>query len=187
MSVHLSVPAFASTFRNIIGNTYYLWFPNFQGHLLNFKVIQAKKLSETDGIWGFWAFSGECMGGIAWNLACWCILITFRMYKIFVTVCWSFSFWQHFDKFGVSRHFLENAWEEWPEIWYAEEFWSPSELIKFFCRSLLLLLILVSLTVKQVKFDFLGISCRTHRSNDLKFGLKCPFHGSMPIWVAFGS
>ena len=35
-------------------------------------------LSETGQIWGCWAFPGDCMEGICWNFACWCILATFR-------------------------------------------------------------------------------------------------------------
>ena len=35
---------------------------------------------------------------------------------------------------GDSRHFLENAWGEWPEIWHADEFWPLTELFKFCLR-----------------------------------------------------
>ena len=45
----------------MIRNNYCLWLPNFQGHMANFKVTQAKKFSETDQIKGFRAFSGERM------------------------------------------------------------------------------------------------------------------------------
>ena len=38
-------------------------------------------------------------------------------------------------KFGVSGHFLGNAWREWPEIWYAAVSWPPSELIRLWLRS----------------------------------------------------
>ena len=66
--------------------------------------------------------------GMAWNLACWCILIIFRTK---VTVCWFFSLWQHFDlvkqvKFGVSGHFVKKTWEEGPEIGHADVSWPPS-------------------------------------------------------------
>ena len=66
---------------------------------------------------GFRAFAGEHMEGMAWNFACWCIVTTFRTDKIMVKVCSICSFWRHFDlvkrvKFGVSGHFLENAWRE---------------------------------------------------------------------------
>ena len=37
---------------------------------------------------GFRAFPGKCMKGMACNLACWCILTTFRIDWILVTVCW---------------------------------------------------------------------------------------------------
>ena len=35
---------------------------------------------------GFWAFSWECMRGIAWDLACWCDLTTFKTDRF-----WSWS------------------------------------------------------------------------------------------------
>ena len=48
--------------------------------------------------------------------------------------------WHIFDsvkrvKFGVSRHFLENTYREWPEMWYAAVSWPPSELIRLWLRS----------------------------------------------------
>ena len=83
---------------------------------------------------GFRAFAGECMEGMACNLACWCILTVFRTDWIMVMVCWFSSFWCHFDlvkwvKFQVSGHLLENAWREWPAIWHADVSWPSSELI----------------------------------------------------------
>ena len=45
------------------------------GHgLLIFVILAQLWLSETGQIRGFCAFSGERMEGVAWNLACWCIL-----------------------------------------------------------------------------------------------------------------
>ena len=42
------VPSLITMVRyQMIRNTYCLWRPNFQGHMSNFKVTQAKKLSET--------------------------------------------------------------------------------------------------------------------------------------------
>ena len=35
-------------------------------------------ISETGQIWGFRAFPGERMEGLAWNFTCWCILTIFR-------------------------------------------------------------------------------------------------------------
>ena len=32
-------------------------------------------------------------------------------------------------KFGVSGHFLDNTWREWPEILDADVSWPPTELI----------------------------------------------------------
>ena len=34
--------------------------------------------SETAQIWGFPVFSWECVGVMTWNLACWCIMTTYR-------------------------------------------------------------------------------------------------------------
>ena len=49
------------------------------GHSLSIFVILALFwLSETGQIWGFRAFPGERMEGMAWNFAGWCILTTFR-------------------------------------------------------------------------------------------------------------
>ena len=60
---------------------------------------------------GFQAFPREFMEGMAWNLACWCILTTSSTVKIKVLICWFFLisalFWQ--VKFVVSWYFLENA------------------------------------------------------------------------------
>ena len=49
------------------------------GHsLLIFLILVLFWLNETGQIWGFRAFPGECMEGMAWNMACCCILTTFR-------------------------------------------------------------------------------------------------------------
>ena len=50
------------------------------GHgLLIFLILALFWLIETGQIWGFQVFPGERMKGMAWNFACWCILITFRI------------------------------------------------------------------------------------------------------------
>ena len=46
-----------------------------------------------------------------------------------------FKLWHYFDlvkrvKFGVSRHFLENAWREWPELLHVYVSWAPSEMCR---------------------------------------------------------
>ena len=46
--------------------------------LLIFKILALFWLCEMGQIWSFGAFSGERMEGMAWNFACWCILITIR-------------------------------------------------------------------------------------------------------------
>ena len=49
------------------------------GHgLLIFLILALFWLSETGQIWGFWAFPRERMEEMAWNVARWCILTTFR-------------------------------------------------------------------------------------------------------------
>ena len=35
------------------------------------------------------------------------------------------------DEIWGSGHFLENAWEEYSEIWHAGVSWTPAELIRF--------------------------------------------------------
>ena len=52
--------------------------------------------SETAQIWGFPVFSWECVGVMTWNLACWCIMTTYRKKNTLVTVCWFSSAWRHF-------------------------------------------------------------------------------------------
>ena len=53
------------------------WFVYGDGLLISL-ILALFWLSETGQIWGFRAFSGECMEGMAWNFACSCILTTFR-------------------------------------------------------------------------------------------------------------
>ena len=49
------------------------------GHgLLVFLILALFWLSETGQIWGFRAFPGERMEGMAWNFARWCIFTTLR-------------------------------------------------------------------------------------------------------------
>ena len=45
---------------------------------------------------GFWAFYGDRMKRMVWNLVCCCILITSRNDLILVTVCWFSSFGRNF-------------------------------------------------------------------------------------------
>ena len=56
--------------------------------LLIFLILALFWLIETGQIWGFWAYPGERMAGMAWNCACWCILTTFKPDWFGVTVCW---------------------------------------------------------------------------------------------------
>ena len=69
----------------------------------------------------------------------------FKPGHILAMVCWLSSVWHHFDlmklaKFYVSGNFLQNAWEEWCEIWYAGISWSSSELMRFWLLPQILIL-----------------------------------------------
>ena len=104
------------------------------------RSVDFPPFGETVQIWGFRAFPEEHMEGMAWNFACWCIHTTFKRDKIIVIVCWFFlllvPLWLcKTGQFEVSRHFLENAWEEWPEFWHADVSQPPSELIRFWSCS----------------------------------------------------
>ena len=62
------------------------------GHgLLTFVILALFWLSETGQIWGFGAFPGERMEGMAWNVVCCCILTTFRTNWIMVLRSGDFS------------------------------------------------------------------------------------------------
>ena len=66
------------------------------GHgLLIFLLLVQFWLSEMCQIWGFKAFSSECLEEMAWNVV-WCILTSFRNYSILVKVCWFSCFWHNF-------------------------------------------------------------------------------------------
>ena len=58
--------------------------------LLIFIILALFWLSEMGQIWGFRAFPGERMEGMAWNFGSCCIMVMFRIDKIMVTVCWFF-------------------------------------------------------------------------------------------------
>ena len=61
------------------------------GHgLLIVLILVLFWLSETGKIWGFRAFSGEPIEELAWDFACWYILITVRIDKFVATVSWYF-------------------------------------------------------------------------------------------------
>ena len=62
--------------------------------LFIFLILALFWLSETGQIWGFRAFPGERMEGMAWNFGRWCILTPFRTDKFMATVC-------RFNNFGA--------------------------------------------------------------------------------------
>ena len=85
-----------------------------------------------------WVFIAVTLNGLKFDMLMY--PDHFRADEISVIICWFSSFWHHFDlvkqtKFATSGHFLGNAREEWPELWHADVSWPPSELIKFWSRS----------------------------------------------------
>ena len=85
------------------------------------------------------------------------------------------KFWHYFDlvkrvKFGVSGHFLENAWRKWPEILHADVSSQPTGLISLWPRSVDFCnfdTILTSWNGSNLGFP--DIFWKTHWGN----GLKC--------------
>ena len=66
------------------------------GHgLLIFLILVLFWLSETGQIWGYRAFPGERMEGMAWNFARWCILSTLSwlVYGLGLWIFIIFTFW----------------------------------------------------------------------------------------------
>ena len=104
--------------------------------LLIFLIWALFWLSGACQIWGFRAFPGERIEGLAWNMVCCCILTTFRTDKIMIAVWWFCEFWYCVDlvklvKFGVSGNFQENPLRKWPEMLHAGVSGPPLELIRW--------------------------------------------------------
>ena len=73
-------------------------------------------------------------------------------------------------KFGVSGHFLKNAWKKWPEILHAGVFWPPTDTIRLWSWSVDFSNFGVILSESNgSNLGFSGISWRTHWGNGLKF------------------
>ena len=107
-----------------------------------------------------------------------------------VTLYWFSSFWCHFDlvkwtKFGVSGHFSENAWREWPEILHADISWPPSELIRLWSWSVNFPNVGAILTKwNGSNLGFPGICWRTHEGIGLKFCLLM-YLDHLQIWLDY--
>ena len=88
--------------------------------------------------------------------------------------------------FGISGHFPENAWREWPEILYAAVSSSPSDLIRLWSRSGKFFNFGAILTLwKGSNLWSQGISWRTHGGNGLKFcTMMYPDH--LQNWLDYG-
>ena len=73
-------------------------------------------------------------------------------------------------KFRVSGHFLENAWREWAEIWFAAVSGPLAELISLWSRSGDFSNFCAILTLwNGSNLGFPGICWKIHRGNGLKF------------------
>ena len=83
---------------------------NFVPGLLIFLIMASFWLCDRGQIWGFWWFSSEGMGGMAWNLTCAYILTTFSTAYILVRVCWFSSLWWYFEA-GQIYSFWAFSWE----------------------------------------------------------------------------
>ena len=89
-------------------------------------------------------------------------------------------------KFGVSGHFPENAWREWPEILHADVSWPPSELISLWPQSVdfsYFGTILAQWNGSNLGFP--GISRRTHEGNGLKF-CTLMYLDHLQNWLLYG-
>ena len=88
-------------------------------------------------------------------------------------------------KFGVSVHFLENAWREWPEILHADVSWPPSDLWVL-GHGLLIFVILVLFWLSETGqiWGFRAFPGE-HWGNGLKYGmLLYPDH--QQNWLDYG-
>ena len=129
---HVSSPITLVLYQ-MIRNTYCFWLPNFQGHMANFKVIQAKKnLVKRVKSRAFGHFLENAWGkGLKYHML---------LYPDHLIRFWSQSV--DFTNFGGILtqwnilnvwfpYLMENEWQQWPEIWHADISWLPSELLRF--------------------------------------------------------
>ena len=110
-----------SNFRHFLENTREewpaIWHVDISDHLQN-------GFNFGHSLFCFQAFFGECMGVMAWKLACWCILATFKPYfrRFVSTAEYSYNFSGDFD---LWRWFIEwQPWLRWhrPKEWPCEPF-----------------------------------------------------------------
>ena len=91
-------------------------FQNWLGQgigLLIFLILSLFWLSGTGQSSGFRPFPGERMEVMAWKSACCCILVTYRLdYSncLVISIILALFWLRERVKFGVSRHFLGDAW-----------------------------------------------------------------------------
>ena len=152
----LNVPGLAK-----IANFYFHDFLHSAFHLV-FVVAIANLIFLLQSLW------------MAWNLTCWCILTTSELTKFGSS---SVDF-PHFDlvkqaRIATSGHFLENAKEEWSELWHADVSWPPSELIKFSLWCVDFPNFGIILTLKnRSNLGLMAIFVRMPGSNGLKFNMQ---------------
>ena len=120
------------------------------GHgLLLFLILALFWLSETGQIWGFRAFSGECMEEMVWNFARWWILSTFRTdYQVYghgllifliLALFWLSEMGQIWGFWAFPGESMENPLRKWPEILHADVSWPSLELIRLWFSLLIFL------------------------------------------------
>ena len=89
-------------------------------------------------------------------------------------------------KFTFSKHFLENAWEKWPEIWNVEVSLPHSKFIRLWSWSVDFPHFGAILTLwNRLNFGFLWIFFRIHGRNGIKFGMLM-YPDQLWSWLHFG-
>ena len=158
----------------MFGDSDHLWnwlYFDVGDDLLIFLIWAQFWISKTSQIWGFRAFSRERMEMMACNLACWCILTTFRADYILVSISGFHLFWHNFDltrtitfggryglkfdmltKWGGTRLGFTHIFKRTHELDHAGESLPPSELTDF--RHSLLILAQIWLRVMSLIQDF---------------------------------
>ena len=127
----------------------YVWLDYGHG-LLIFLLSTQIWLSAAGHIWGFQAFLGECMEGMAWRLNSGQGLLIFLL----LMPLWLSGTGQIGD-FGAFPE-KKNALREWPKILHDDGSWPATELIKLWSRYGDFLFWLHFHLVKRVKFGVSG-------------------------------
>ena len=86
----------------------------------------------------------------------------------------------------VSGYLLDNAWRAWPQIFHADVYWPPSELIRLWSQSVDFSNFgTISTKWNGSNLGVPGISWRTHVGNGLKFCILMYLH-HLQNWLDYG-